>query len=148
MKKRQYWKQPGQSVLGFTAQGIALQSMTQGGRQAATLGFVTKSLRGLVPLTLILVLSAFALAQNPSSITGRITDQLGASVPGAEVRLRSRSGASSMTVTDDNGAYAFRNVAPGDYVLEINKSGFASFTSGGLHFTRGQSLTNDVKLSV
>jgi iron complex outermembrane receptor protein len=123
-------------------------SLTHGSRQAATPGLVTKPLRGLIPLILILALSALALAQNPSSITGRIADQHGANVAGAEVRLRSRSGALLLATSDDNGAYSFRNVAPGDYVLEIKKSGFANFTSNGLHVTRGQSLTNDVKLSV
>ena len=182
MKRTEYWKNLVQSVLGLTAEGIALQRLSftakisnvattlrllfrrdfrnpngvadgngmrsQNGRCAATLGFVAQTLRGFALLILIVSLSVFASAQTGSSITGRITDQHGANVAGAEVRLRSRSGPQSLTLTDENGAYSFRNIAPGDYVLEINKGGFASFASNELTVTRGQSLTNDAKLSV
>src|SRR6266436_221087 len=121
---------------------------SQGSRQAATLGFGAQPLRGCLLLVLILFLSGFASAQTNSSINGRVTDLHGASVAGAEVCLRSRNGSQLVAVTDDNGAYTFKNVAPGDYVLEIKKSGFAGFTSNELSVPRGQSLTNDVKLSV
>jgi len=96
----------------------------------------------------LLFCSPVAFSQSHGSISGKVTDPQGASVAGAEVRLRPRSGSQSLTLTDDNGAYSFRNVAPGDYVLEINKGGFASFTSDELTVTRGQSLTSDAKLSV
>ena len=99
-------------------------------------------------LALMVALSVCALAQNSSSITGHVTDQNGAVVSGAEVQLRSRAGVQTIIFTDDSGAYSFRNVAPGDYVLEIRKSGFASFTSNQLTVARGQSLASEVKLSV
>jgi iron complex outermembrane receptor protein len=89
-----------------------------------------------------------ASAQNPSSIAGRVTDQHGASIAGAEPHLRSRTGIERSAITDDNGAYSFRNVPPGAYVIEVRAKGFASFTSGELNLARAQSLTNDVKLSV
>lgn len=135
---------------GRNPNGVAagMAERTQGSRRAATLGFGTQPLRGCLLLVLILFLSGFASAQTNSSITGRVTDSLGASVAGAEVRLRSRNGAQSVALTDNNGAYAFKNVAPGDYVLEVKKSGFAGFTSNDLKVAVGQSLTNDVKLSV
>ncbi|HMJ25488.1 MAG TPA: carboxypeptidase-like regulatory domain-containing protein, partial [Pyrinomonadaceae bacterium] len=120
----------------------------KGSRKPATLGFVTQPLRGCFVLILILLLSGLVVAQNASSMTGRVTDQQGASVAGAEVRLRSRSGPQLLATSDDNGVYWFRNVAPGDYALEINASGFAAFTSNELKLTRGQVLTSDVKLSV
>jgi iron complex outermembrane receptor protein len=122
--------------------------LSQGSRRAATLGCGAQPLRGCLLLVLMLFLSSFSSAQTNSSIIGRITDPHGASVAGAEVRLRSRSGAQLLVMTDDNGAYSFKNVAPGAYVLEIKASGFAGFTSNELSVTRGQSLTNDVKLSV
>ena len=85
--------------------------LIQGSRRAATLGFVAQSLRGWRALVVVLALSMYAFAQGGSSITGRITDPHGANVAGAEVHLRSRSGAQSITLTDDNGAYAFKNLA-------------------------------------
>ena len=121
---------------------------TQRSRSATTLGFGTQTLRGYALLILILTFSVVAAGQTGSSITGRVTDQQNANVSGAEVRLRSRGGSNSITISDDNGSYSFRNVAPGDYVLEIRKSGFAGFTSNPLTVVRGQSLTIDAKLSL
>src|SRR5258708_3522341 len=121
---------------------------SQGSRRAATLGFGAQPLRGCLLLMLILFLSGFVSAQTNSSITGRVTDQHGASVAGAEILLRSRNGSQSVAATDDNGTFAFRNVASGEYVLEIRKSGFPTFTPNELIATPGQSLTTDFKLSV
>jgi vitamin B12 transporter len=123
-------------------------TLTQRSRKGATLGCVTQPLRGWRSLVLVLALSMCVFAQTSTSVTVRVTDQNGAGVAQAEVSLRSRSGAQLVAMTDDNGSYSFRNVASGDYVLEIKKSGFAVFTSSELSINRGQSLTNDVKLSV
>jgi iron complex outermembrane receptor protein len=159
MKRTEYWKKLVESPIikidslekkGRNPDGVAIRNATasRDSRQAASLGFVTQPLRGCCLFVLILLLSGFASAQNVSSLSGRITDQHGASVGGAEVRLRSRSGAELVVTTDDNGAYQFEKVASGDYVLEIRKSGFATFTSNELSVAHGQSLANDVRLSV
>jgi vitamin B12 transporter len=100
-------------------------------------------------LILILALAVLTLAQsNTSSITGRVTDQNDAAVINAEVRLRSRTGAELIAITDDNGAYSFKKVPPDNYVIEVKARGFAISTSNQLSIVRGQSLTSDVKLSV
>src|SRR5207302_427139 len=102
-------------------------------------------------LTLAMTLafgSPMVLSQSPAAISGRVTDPHGASVAGAEVQLRSRSGVQLFAPTDDNGAYFFKNVPAGDYVIEVRVKGFAGFTSKELSITRGQSQTNDIKLSV
>lgn len=123
-------------------------TVSQDGHQAVTLGIGTQPLRGCLLLIMILTLTASAIAQNSPSITGHVTDQQGANVAGAEVSLRSRSGGQLLATTDDNGAYSFKSVTPGAYVLEINAQGFAGFTSNELSVTRGQALTHDVKLSI
>ena len=97
---------------------------------------------------LTLALAVLTFGQSTNSITGRVTDQNGAAVLGAEVRLRSRTGAELSAISDDKGAYSFRNIVSGDYVLEAKAKGFASFTSKEIDLARGQSLTNDVYLSV
>jgi len=63
------------------------------------------------------------------------------------VRLRSRAGVELSATTEDNGAYAFMNVAPGEYVLEIRANGFAASASR-VTIQRGPTVTNDVRLSV
>ena len=109
--------------------------------------------RVAVVSTLVFFFFVFATSlqtfgQTGSSITGQVTDQNGAGVPGVEVQLHSREGLHLIALTDDNGKYSFKNVPPGDYVLEVKARGFASFTSNELSLARGQSLTNDVKLSI
>jgi vitamin B12 transporter len=136
----------GRNPNGVAGEGVGAR--TQGSRRAATLGFGAEPLRGCFLLLLILFLCSFVSAQTNSSITGRVSDEHGASIPGAEVSLRSRGNSQTLAITDDKGAYFFKNIAPGDYVLEIKKTGFAIFTSNQLTVTRGQSLTSDAKLSV
>jgi len=97
---------------------------------------------------MILTISTSALAQNMASVRGRVADERGAGVAGAEVWLRSRAGAHLLLVTDGNGDYSFKYVVPGDYVMEVKAKGFATFTSNELRLARGQSISNDVRLSV
>ena len=140
------WKSSTRNPVGVaTNQDVAL---TQRSRMATTLGFVAQPLRGWRSLFLVLALSASAFSQNMASVHGRIADERGAGVAGAEVSLRSRVGAHLLLVTDDNGDYSFKFVVPGDYVMEVKAKGFATFTSKELRLARGQSISNDVRLSV
>ena len=100
----------------------------------------------LVIITMLLASTA-ALAQSGTELRGRVMDERDASIAGAQVRLRSRTGSELSVTTDDNGAYTFTSVASGEYVLEVRASGFASFASR-VTITRGQAVTNDVRLSV
>jgi len=94
-----------------------------------------------------LMITTNVIGQGKASIRGRITDDGGANVVGAAVQLLSRAGAQLSATTDENGAYEFDNLAPGDYVLEVKAKGFATFGSS-LSLGRGQIVTNDVTLSV
>ena len=96
----------------------------------------------------ILLMGTIARAQSATDIHGRVTDERNASVAEAEVSLQSRSGAQLVAVTDNNGAYTFKGLGTGDYVVEVKGKGFAVFTSKPLHLTRGQSLANDIQLTV
>src|ERR1041385_3638978 len=101
-------------------------------------------------LLIVITLGVFgsARAQSTTDIHGRVTDERNASVVEAEVSLQSRSGAQLVAVTDNSGAYVFKGIGSGDYVVEVKARGFAVFTSKALHLTRGQSLANDIQLSV
>src|SRR4030095_3951935 len=96
----------------------------------------------------ILLMGTIARAQSATDIHGRVTDERNASVAEAEVSLSSRSGAQLVAVTDNNGGYSFKGLGTGDYVVEVKARGFAIFTSKPLHLTRGQSLANDIQLTV
>jgi iron complex outermembrane receptor protein len=81
-------------------------------------------------------------------MTGRVTDERGANIVGAEVRLRSRVGARLFARTDASGVYTFKGLAPGDYILEVTARGFAAFTSTEFRVERGQTATRDMTLAV
>src|SRR5258708_18940635 len=104
--------------------------------------------RTLLLAIVILMISTSAFAQNMASVRGRVADERGAGVAGAEVWLRSRAGAHLLLVTDDKGDYSFKYVVPGDYVMEVKAKGFATFTSKELRLARGESISSDVLLSV
>src|SRR5438067_8561971 len=99
-------------------------------------------------LIILFSLSTNVFAQSGASITGRIADEHGARVPGAEVRLRSRAGIKLFARTDEQGVYGFNGLAPGDYILEVTARGFAVMTSEELRIERGQISSHDFTLSV
>jgi vitamin B12 transporter len=95
----------------------------------------------------LLVISTAAAGQSRSEIHGRVTDQRNANVAGAQATLRSRTGTQLSGTSDENGAFAFKNLEPGEYVIEVKANGFASFTAI-VSLARGQSITQDIRLSV
>lgn len=99
-------------------------------------------------LAIFLSNSVAAWGQGGATITGRVMDERSATVVGAEVRLRSRSGLMIQARTDRDGVYGFSGLGPGEYILEIAARGFASQTSNALRVERGQTLSYDATLAV
>ena len=99
-------------------------------------------------ILVMLLTATVARAQSGTDIHGRVTNERNESVAEAEVSLSSRSGAQLVAVSDNNGAYIFKGIGTGDYVIAVKARGFAVFTSKPLHLTRGQSLANDIQLAV
>jgi hypothetical protein len=90
-------------------------------------GFEKKVFRFLLnSLLLSLILSLSAQAQTGTSVVrGTVTDQQGKAVAGATVTLKSVEKNTSRTqVTSDEGVYVFSSVAPGNYTIEVESSGF------------------------
>jgi hypothetical protein len=83
-------------------------------------------------------ISAIVFAQAGStSISGTVTDQNGAVVPGATVKLSNPStGFNRTTTTNESGAYTFPTILPGNYQVEVEAKGFK------------KSLKSDVRASV
>jgi vitamin B12 transporter len=101
-----------------------------------------------ITVVLLCMLLVRGNAQGGASLSGRVSDDHGASVVGAEIGLRSLNGLHLFGRTDANGVYSFKGLAAGDYLIEIKAPGFASFTSDNLHLERGQVSTNNFQLSV
>lgn len=88
----------------------------------------TQLYRTLSLVTLIFVLSLATIAQqnSPSKVTVRVTDDHSAVVVGAEVTLYTRDGRVRIGgITDSSGTYVFDGLAPGEYLLEAEATGFA-----------------------
>jgi hypothetical protein len=61
------------------------------------------------------------------SISGKVVDQSGANIAGAVVKLTREGQSSGLEVTsDEDGLFAFSNVAPGPFQLTISSPGLAS----------------------
>lgn len=103
------------------------------------------------PRTWLLLLAVVAIAlpvaaqdQNASApgtgqITGTVTDSNGDTLSGASVLLQSPSLRDSLKLTsDDNGFFAFKQLAPGSYRVSITAPDFAAWNSPDLVLNPGQ----------
>ena len=87
-------------------------------------------------------------AQTTGSITGTVTDQNGAVVPGATVKIKGAAGQEWSIVTNDSGGYRVPSVANGVYVITISASGFKTSTVSNVKVDVGTPITVDTKLEV
>lgn len=79
-----------------------------------------------VSVVLILTPAFAQTSSGTGTVSGQVTDQTGAVVPGATVTLTDTSTHSSRTTTaNEVGRYVFVSVAPGLYDLAVNAKGFA-----------------------
>lgn len=83
---------------------------------------------------LLLLLPAASNAQiQTGTITGVVTDEQGAVLPGATVTLESRALiVPQTTVTNDRGVYSFVSLRPGTYTVTFSMPGFADVTRQGI----------------
>ena len=98
----------------------------------------------------ILLLGLPALAQNTAgTIVGHVSDPTGAAVPDARVVVTNvdtkdtRSGS-----TNANGDFAFPLLKPGNYEVQVTRSGFKSFTDNSLVLNVDQTVRADATLTV
>jgi hypothetical protein len=97
----------------------------------------------------LLLLPALILAQTPApSLRGQVLDTSGAAVPAITVAVTGPTGMKLVAQTDDQGKYAFRNLAPGNYTLIIRLKGFNDFVKTGIIIARGQSQVVNAQLTV
>jgi vitamin B12 transporter len=124
--------------------------VTQRSRAAATLGCIPKPFRGCCLLIIIACLSAGAFAQNSAvgtGITVRVTDPQGAIVVKAVVTLYPRDNRVRIKgLTDEKGTYLFEHLAPGEYLIEAEATGFARAAAQVVRIERNASATQDISL--
>ncbi len=110
-----------------------------------------KSLRGvfLAILVGLAIVPAVKTQTVETEIGGHVKDPHGANLPGATVRLVGRDQRYSLvTTTDSNGAYNFKHLAAGEYLIEAEATGFALAAAQTVAVTRGQTTTLDISLQL
>src|SRR5215831_5401084 len=111
---------------------------------------MSRALKSVAVLIFASVISTcIAHSQATASLRGTITDPSGAVIPDATVTLRSaENGSSRKTATDISGEYSFLQVAPGDYTLIAEKSGFATVTNAHVKLLVNTPETLDLKMAL
>src|SRR5208337_1541376 len=100
--------------------------------------------------SLLFFCAASALpAQSPTaSIRGQVTDPSGLAVTEATVLLTTPSGGSMDTVSNKEGFYEFKDLAPGNYEIKAVAKGFALFDKTGIALAADQSLRFNIPLAL
>jgi hypothetical protein len=84
-----------------------------------------------------------------ASISGRVTDQSGATVPGVEVEIKNAdTNASQVTKTNEEGFYAFPSLKPGNYVMNVRKAQFRTISLNGIVLNVQDNVTRNFALEV
>jgi hypothetical protein len=97
-----------------------------------TIQLVMRFLGGLV-LGLVCFVFVAVAQTGTATVSGLVTDDTGAVVPGAQVKLQSvERGAAGSTKTNNTGIYVFATVQPGQYQLTVQKPGFKQVDFLGL----------------
>ena len=101
-------------------------------------------------LTVLLVLwGLFGALYGASSLSGRVTDQTGGVLPGAEVEAVNVDTSADYTViTGETGLYVIPNVAPGTYAVTCQMAGFAKAINDAVEVHVEDVVTVDFILQV
>jgi hypothetical protein len=93
--------------------------------------------------------TGLARAQATAELSGRVTDESGAVLPGVTVTAtQSDTGASRTVVTDETGTYLMPNLPTGPYRLDVSLQGFRSYAQTGIALQVGGTPTINVVLAV
>ena len=112
----------------------------------------TRSVSTLVLLALAVFVAAPVSVSGQTfrgGISGTVTDQSGAVVPGAMVTaVETATNTSLKTVSSSAGEFAFTNLPLGDYSVTVSASGFSTVKVKSVTVSAGVSYTLPVKLGV
>jgi hypothetical protein len=97
----------------------------------------------------LLGLQAFAQSTTDGAIGGTVTDQTGAVIPNATVKVTNTGTNKTATgTTDGSGRFRVISLQPGSYVLEITSGSFAPYKAQGLIVEVGRITTIEAKMNV
>ena len=98
---------------------------------------------------LLILFVAAAHAESGATLGGTVKDPQGRVVPWAALTVVSRTGSTGgATTTDASGAYQFRELPAGDYLVRVESPGFAPALVENVHLTGGAEASCDIVLQV
>src|SRR4051812_27605500 len=108
------------------------------------------SLSGLALVAMLLAMASLTFAQSDlTSISGYVKDATGASVPNAQVTLKSdTTGVERRGTTNESGYYIFTNVPSSTYSLIVEATGFKKTTLSGNKLDPNVPATVDVTVTI
>ncbi|HKF50445.1 MAG TPA: carboxypeptidase regulatory-like domain-containing protein [Terracidiphilus sp.] len=106
--------------------------------------------RNISLCVLLFVLACVGLnAQANSELTGIVTDQTGAVVPGAKLILTDpATGSTRTTESGATGLYDFNGLNPANYNMKVSAKGFEAYEQNGIVVNVSMTFRQDVKLTV
>ena len=102
-------------------------------------------------LSLALLLPAAASAQTVAiaQVSGAVTDESGATLPGVEVTMtQTATGATRFAITGERGEYVLPNLPIGPYRLTAKLDGFSTYEQSGITLQVGASPVINVTLKI
>lgn len=87
-----------------------------------------------------------APSNGTSSISGNVTDQTGAVLVGASVKISDASGVVATTTADDKGNYSVAGLRPGSYTVTVTQPGFKDFVASSVNVGAGVQLPLDAMM--
>src|SRR5712692_3534728 len=114
-------------------------------------GGLTMRMKIVAPISILFVLAQSALwaQEGRGTITGRVTDESGGVIAGADVRVTNKeTGATAATRSNETGNYTIPYLMPGTYILSAEISGFKKIDRRGIEVRVGDVLNIDVPLQI
>ena len=104
----------------------------------------------VLAIALLVALPALGRAQSSGTISGRVLDTTGQTIPGATVALTRRDTRDTRTFTTPlTGEFVFASLEPGIYDLRVDLQGFKRYEQRGLSLSASDRLSaGDLKLEV
>src|SRR5271168_4050309 len=105
--------------------------------------------RFVLASVLALIFAPLVWGQENATITGTVLDPSGAAIPNAAITLTNpATGQVRQTVSNNDGIYLFANVGVGNFTLGASAAGFVNYTRTGIVVNTGQTLKEDVSLTI
>jgi hypothetical protein len=104
-----------------------------------------------IPFTafFFLLVCGSSFAQDaPGTLKGQVSDPSGAVVVQATVAAISSTGQSTSAVTNRQGSYEIKGLAPGKYSVRATAKGFSDFQETDITISAGQSQQFDIRLEI